>query len=349
MYSHHIPADSPEICPETSADMSSVTLLLVGLSTAFIWLCFRRLFLVLVSHRSLLRYPSLNRLCPFTNLAYIAQNALLSDLTRTEYLHTQHRKHTVIRLGPNRLSFASPHAIRDIYGTKSVCSKGDQYSTPGGTPNLLSVVDRSWHAVKRKRMSAAFATSHLIDWQDKVVDKLDKLVCVMDTQCARNSAKLDLRYWSHLFTLDTILDIALSCQSGFLDQSRDIIEAETAEGRRDAVSLRECLFAVNRSVGPIIWSETAYPYLRRFCGLYGPARRQQKLASRWKDIARFLARGRVERYRQSEKLDDLFQCLLQDKAGHWLSLSEDELVAETAHLGKSLSAIEKNTVLGNFR
>lgn len=317
--------------------MHITTLVLFAASLSISYFLLQRLHHVLYRQRELFRYPSLTLLAPFTNLAYVAHIALLRGRSGTEILHEKHRTAPVIRLGPNRLSFSDPAAIKDIYGTNTLCSKGDQYSTPGGTPNLLSVVDREWHSIKRKRMSAAFATVHLLDWQEKVVDRLQALLSVMDGYCAEESIEsdrtFDLRYWSHLFTLDTIMSIALSYKSSFLENGSDMTTVETVDGEQQTVHLRDCLFAVNRSLGATVWSKAAFPWLRKLSALHPWAKRQLHLASQWRDVTRFLQRDRVKRYEQGEPLDDLFSCLLEDKSGRELRLVEEELVAETGHLG----------------
>lgn len=163
-------------CQSLKRKMQAIYLLAGAILSLFTYL----LHQTIARHRHLSDYPSIAPFASITNLAYIVHNVVLPDATtRTEVLHASHARHPVLRLGPARLSVASPAAIKDIYGTGSKCEKGDQFETPGGTPNLLSVVDRDWHAVKRKRLSAAFATSHLVDWEHKVQEKIRHLNAVM--------------------------------------------------------------------------------------------------------------------------------------------------------------------------
>ena len=67
-----------------------------------------------------------------------------------------HKKHPVIRTGPNMLSYGHERAIKDIYGHNTKCIKDGAYSVPAGSHfNLADVVDKPDHARKRKVLSSA--------------------------------------------------------------------------------------------------------------------------------------------------------------------------------------------------
>ena len=55
-----------------------------------------------------------------------------------------HRRHPVIRTGPNSLSFSEAKAIKDIYGHNTPCRKDGQYIVTAGTHyHLADVIDVS--------------------------------------------------------------------------------------------------------------------------------------------------------------------------------------------------------------
>jgi hypothetical protein len=313
--------------------------LISALPTIAFCLCFfNTIIAYLVSRKGLNRYPSLTPLCTFSDLGYVLHNYILrlrqGGPTRTEALYELHKVHPIIRLGPNRLSFSDLAAVKDIYGTGTKCQKGDQYTTPGGPPNLLTAVDRGLHAMKRKRMAAAFATSHLVDWEHKIVDKIQILLNQVDARCG---VPVDWRLWSNLFTLDAIMDIALSHRSGFLESGNDITTAVSTDGKEISVQLRESLQAVNRAVEPIVWSPELYPIIKGTTKLFPTYRGQWSAASAWRNIVRHAVDTRIVKDQKGQRLDDLFTCLLYDGGGKSIGLAQSELEAETSHFRTSKS------------
>jgi hypothetical protein len=62
---------------------------------------------------------------------------------RSRNLFEEHKKHPILRIGPNALSFSDPRAIKDIYGHGTPCIKGRFYSETAGThSHLADVVDK---------------------------------------------------------------------------------------------------------------------------------------------------------------------------------------------------------------
>lgn len=98
--------------------------------------------------------------------------------------------------------------------------------TAGSHFHILSTPHKSEHRVKRKRLAAAFAMKNLLNWEAKVVDKVERLMTQLDRLCStseppqwhkssaviplENSKYTDLRTWFNLFTIEAIADIALS-------------------------------------------------------------------------------------------------------------------------------------------
>ena len=282
-----------------------------------------------LDRKYLRRFHPLTPLCAFTDLAYLIHNAKARShgLTRTEAPYEAHKQHRVVRLGANRLSFADLDAIREIYGTSTKCSKGDMYTTPGGTATLLTVVDKQWHAVKRKRLSAAFATSHLLDWEYKVADKVERLRDQLDRH-ADITDFIDFRFWSNLFTLDAIMDIALSHHSGFLEAAADIVKLESGSRVEESVSLLDGVRSGNRANEPIVWSAAWFPTLKAASNLIPGYRQRWKLVAKWQDIVQRCVHRRMDMEEEGQGPDDLFSCLLRDGKGRGNALEDSEILAE---------------------
>lgn len=297
-----------------------------------------RLGTYLFDAKRLRKHPSVLPFAGLTNLVYIGFNerARAKGGTRTEALLAAHQDRPILKLGPNRLSFAKPEAIKDIYGTGTKCIKGDQYTTIGGTPNLLSVVDKQFHSVKRKRLSRAFATVHLMEWEHKVSYNVRKLHAQLDAHVA-DEKTLDFRHWSNLFTMDAIISIALSLDTGFMQAGSSRAEITLPGGQIKTIEALDCLRSVNRAIEPFVWSKTAYTILKAFSSLTSSSRRVAwAKAADWQVYVGNLVTRRMCREREGKADDDLFACLLKDSKDQELNLSHAELAAETGHLGMYL-------------
>lgn len=332
------------MCPKTVFTMQLGFLYLLAASLSVLWILLRTITFVRDS-KDLRKYPSILPLAGVTNLVYIAfnQRARTQGITRSEALLATHNEHPIVRLGPNRLSDASPEAIKDIYGTGSKCIKGDQYTTIGGTPNLLSAVDKQVHSIKRKRLSRAFATVHLLEWEHKVAVNVARLCERIDAH-AEGGKTLDFRHWSNLFTLDAIMSIALSLDTGFMQSGSATVQITALGGKTRSIDAIECLRSVNRAIEPFVWSKTAYRALKALSFLWPARRRLWDKSADWQAWVRSLVAQRIARGRQGEADDDLFACLLKDSKGQELHLAEAEMAAETAHLGKSRPSLAASTL-----
>jgi cytochrome P450 len=292
-----------------------------------------RLWTYFYDSKGLRQYPSIVPLCGLSNIIYIGFNtrARAVGSTRSDALLASHRGRPVLRLGPNRLSFARPQAIKAIYGTGTKCTKGDQYTTIGGTPNLLSVVDKHAHSIKRKRFSRAFATAHLLDWEYKVVHNVGKFLKQVDHHID-SGQEMDFRHWSNLFTLDAIMSIALSLDSNFIQSGCTSVEVPMRGGKTKTIEAVECLRSVNRAIEPFVWSKNAYTILKALSPVVPGMRQKWISATDWSAYATNLVDQRMKREHEGRCDDDLFACLLKDSKEETLTLSKEEIVAETAHL-----------------
>lgn len=254
----------------------------LALASALTCCIFLRLLRHLSDPKCLRKYPSVLPLAGLTNLVYIVfnQRATNAGLTRTEALLAPHQEHHILRLGPSRLSFAKPQAIKDIYGTGTKCIKGDLYTTIGGTPNLLSVVDKQTHSVKRKRLSRAFATMYLLEWKHKVASNVAKLCEQLDKRADRG-LWLDFRYWSNLFTLDAIMSIALNLDTSFMQAESAICQIPASGGRAKTIDAMECLRSMNRAIDPYVWSKSIYRASKALAFMWSNRRELWEKAADW--------------------------------------------------------------------
>ncbi|KAL7907296.1 cytochrome P450 [Trichoderma velutinum] len=302
------------------------------LSVAVLLLILEPLFTYYWDSKKLRRFPNASLLSGISDVGYILQRY---RGFRSKEIHQTHLRHSVIRVGPNSLSFSTPDAIRAIYGHNTPCIKGGTYVTAAGThPSLLDVVDKQEHARKRRILSHAFATRNLEQWEFKVTDKVQKLVAQFDLLCRdKEEATVDFRMWSNLFTIEAIADIALSHQLGCLGQGSDLMTITTKDGREKAVNYIDCLHSGRRATSMLIWSTKWFSSLRFVLKkLPGFFETQWRKGQGFDEMVRYLVQQRLRRHENGEQLEDFVGCLFQDKHGEARNLEISEIEAEVATL-----------------
>ncbi|KAJ5105899.1 hypothetical protein NUU61_003246 [Penicillium alfredii] len=307
--------------------------------------------------KGLRKYPNYYRLSGLSDLPFIYE---AHKGFRTRNLFEAHKKHPVLRVGPNSLSFSDPNAIKDIYGHTTNCIKDRFYSETGGShSHLADVVNKKDHARKRKVLSSAFAIKNLEEWEFKVAAVSAKLIKAFDDRCTdplppnqnpkKEDLTIDYRNWTVLWTAAAIANIALSEDLGFLNEGSDTIKSESKDGTVKEVSFRDCHLATQTASYLLVWSYDWFKTLRRLNqAISSSYRRLCQLDGDWGGIVYNRATTRMKRYMAGEKLDDFFAVLMEDKNGSPHNLEWGEIVAEISimmNAGHDTTAISLRNVL----
>ncbi|KAF2176579.1 cytochrome P450 monooxygenase [Zopfia rhizophila CBS 207.26] len=306
--------------------------------------------------KGLRRYPNMHPLSGISSLPFMV---VAHGGARSTYLSKLHKKHPIIRTGPNTLSFGDVRAIKDIYGHNTGCIKDASYLlTSGSHFHLADVIDKHDHARKRKVLSAAYAIKNLEGWEHKVADKTARLIAHLDKCCTSpllagqnpnpEDVNVDYRAWTNFFSLDAIADIGLSEKLGFLDRGNDRITGRRLDGSTYECNFRECLYQNARKQSLLVWMYEWYPFINKISNIIPFYGRMGKLAQDWEGIPIELAHRRLQRYRAGEKLDDFFQVLMEGKGGNPNNLEWGEIVAEVSimmNAGSATTAIAMCNVL----
>ncbi|KAJ5527795.1 benzoate 4-monooxygenase cytochrome P450 [Penicillium frequentans] len=316
--------------------MMTILILVIVL---FVFCIVRPLTTYLYDAKDFRKYPNLNFLSGFTSLSYVWEHR---RSFRTRRLYDLHQKHAIIRLGPNTLSFADVGAIKDIYGHGSPCLKDNVYAlTAGSHSHLLNVVDREDHARKRRMLSNAFATRNLEQWEFKITDKVERLLKQFDQRCTSplsldmlvnpDDLTVNFRFWSNLFTVDAIADIALSKKLGLLDLGSDEIAVDGFNGSSQPIKYLESLHRGNRVSSRIIGATEWFHFLRVFSTMLSPYLRSQwEHGRKFGRIVTTLAGQRLQLQEKGNMSSDFLACLIEDKEGNARSLDRGEIDAETS-------------------
>ncbi|KAL5343582.1 hypothetical protein BJX70DRAFT_385367 [Aspergillus crustosus] len=176
-------------------------------------------------NRGLHRYPG-PVLARFTNL----WRFLNVRNRRPEQSHIGlHRKHgDIVRLGPNTLSFASPSAIKVIYGLNKGFTKSKFYpvqmtvSKGEPLPSLFSTLDEGFHANLRRSVNHAFSMTSLVQYEPMVNDTVELFLDQTATLFANGGQICDFARWLQFFAFDVIGSITYSKRHGFIEKNEDI-------------------------------------------------------------------------------------------------------------------------------
>jgi cytochrome P450 len=146
------------------------------------------------------------------------------------YIQLHQKYGDIVRIAPNKLSFADPAAIRDVLGVGKYFDKSGFYfvSAPTirghPTPSLFSTVDKDYHDRIKRAVNSAFSVTSLVHYEPYVDRVIAVFVMQMKARFADRSdgSYFDLSTWLHYYSLDVIGEIVYGQQYGFLKKGKDV-------------------------------------------------------------------------------------------------------------------------------
>ncbi|KAI1170037.1 cytochrome P450 [Nemania sp. FL0916] len=114
----------------------------------------------------------------------------------------------VVRVGPNRLSFNTATALRDIYQNERI-TKATTYlvTTRNNVVNVFTALDNNLHRQKRQIVGQAVSDRSLRAFEPVLLEKLD-ITLKQILHSSRTSAPIDMTEKSRQFALDVIGQLA---------------------------------------------------------------------------------------------------------------------------------------------
>ncbi|KAL3455413.1 hypothetical protein BJX64DRAFT_282096 [Aspergillus heterothallicus] len=177
-------------------------------------------------HNGLWRYPG-PVLAKFTDIwRFLDVHRRRPDITH----NALHKKYgDIVRLGPNTLSFASPSAIKVIYGTSYLTTQKSEFypvqmtvSKGEPLPSLFSTLDEGFHANLRRSVNHAFSMSSLVQYEPMVNETVEVFLDQTATLFANGRRVCDFARWLQFFAFDVIGSITYSKRHGFIERNEDI-------------------------------------------------------------------------------------------------------------------------------
>lgn len=281
---------------------------------------------------------------PLAGLANAPYMWLSSCGQRYLRIHEAHQKHSILRLGPNHISFGDCRAIKDVYGHGTKVGKDDFYRVLSGSHrHVADVQDRAEHTRKRKVLASAYAQKSIVHWDHIVADKVG-IVAKQFDKAALAGETVDYRLWSNLLTVEIINAIGLSSDLGIHEKGEDAVTGGKLDSTRYTTHYIEALHGgvINQAIW--VWATQWYQSTRKLSGWH----KNYQLQKQYDGIVLHQVRTRLARKQQGEKLDDFFSSLLYDKDGAPNNLPLGELVAECSimmNAGSDTTAIAMANVL----
>lgn len=101
---------------------------------------------------------------------------------RTQHIHKLHQRYgSVVRIGPNEISFTSPSSVKEIYNHGTPYMKAPWYDYMPQPAGLFALRDRKAHSERRRLFSHAFSQSSLNDAEPTIAELISKMVDIVDS------------------------------------------------------------------------------------------------------------------------------------------------------------------------
>ncbi|KAI4286930.1 MAG: hypothetical protein L6R35_003810 [Caloplaca aegaea] len=150
-----------------------------------------------------------------------------------------HRYGSVVRIGPNNLSFNSDTAYHQIYGTRAHTRKADYYKYSNVSTNIFSTLDHGAAVRKRRICAPGFAERSLKSLEPFILANIDVFcdrMMTAETNGAYSftgtdwSAPRDIAHWTNCLSFDIIGDICYGKSFETLTSTKNICTLQFING-----------------------------------------------------------------------------------------------------------------------
>lgn len=169
--------------------------------------------------------------------------SVISENTQWHHLDLHRAYGPVVRIGPNEVSFSSPHIARNILSAGKRFYKTDFYSVfpPPEHPDIFTETREEVHAMKKKVANVPYSMAAMRQLSPFIDDTIELLVSRMGAFCTDTDPAtepkeevvdaafagkkprpvIDLGDWLHFFAFDVLGEVAFGRSFGFLAAGAD--------------------------------------------------------------------------------------------------------------------------------
>ncbi|KAI1813779.1 cytochrome P450 [Poronia punctata] len=159
----------------------------------------------------------------------------ISENTQWEHVELHRKYGSVVRIGPDEVSFSSPHVARNILSAGKRFYKTDFYTVfpPPEHPDIFTEIREEVHAIKKKVANVPYSMAAMKQLSPFIDDTIEFLVSRMAGFCTDSPARgikandekslptLNLGDWLHYFAFDVLGEVAFGRSFGFLAAGMD--------------------------------------------------------------------------------------------------------------------------------
>ncbi|KAI1179470.1 isotrichodermin C-15 hydroxylase [Nemania sp. FL0916] len=180
---------------------------LVALAAAFIWQAGTVIYNIYLHPLRKFPGPLLQRA---SGLPWAIQHSIGVEARSTQQHHDRYG--SVVRIGPNHLSFVDVKAFKDIYGHRvgsdihtNEMIKASQFNrTIRSIPTSIINADREEHSRFRRALSHGFSDASMRQQEPEIARYIDLLIERLHQVCDDGSKKLNLEAWYNWTTFDIV-------------------------------------------------------------------------------------------------------------------------------------------------
>ncbi|KAF5723731.1 benzoate 4-monooxygenase [Fusarium mundagurra] len=140
---------------------------------------------------------------------------------KSERIHEAHVKYgSVVRVGPNELSFSTPTAVQAIYTSNDFTKEESFYRAKRifHENHLLSFRDAEAHKTRRKNFSRGFSQSSMLDFEPHISSKIKTLLNQWATRA--HDGPIDVYPWCHWLGFDIIYHLMFDEDPGSVQRGQ---------------------------------------------------------------------------------------------------------------------------------
>lgn len=147
-----------------------------------------------------------------------------SGHTELDHIKIHEQYGPIVRIAPNELSFASPHAAKEVLAAGRGFHKTDFYGVfpPPENPDIFTETREAVHAVKKRYASNPYSMATMHTMTHYIEDTERLLMKKLDGMCQSKDQYCNIGNYLHYYAFDVLGEIAFSRKFGFIESGYDL-------------------------------------------------------------------------------------------------------------------------------